>query len=111
MSDTNYIGGIVKILESPRHKLFTNNISMTQFRAQLPQVRNTCIIHLTFWGNLAGDIESYYKVNDYIIIEGYLSLRDKQKSTLTSQTSKKIEITVLKVYPFLLNYDRSPKII
>jgi len=109
MIDTNYIGGIVKILESPRQKLFTNNIAMTQFRAQLPQARNTCIIHLTFWGNLAVDVESYYKINDYIIIEGYLSLREKQKSNLTSQTSKKIEITVLKIYPFLLNYDRSSK--
>jgi len=107
MSDTNYIGGIVKILESPKYKLFPNNIAMTQFRAQLPQVRNTWIVHLTFWGYLARDVESYYKINDYIIIEGYLSLREKQRSNLTNQTGKKIEITVLKVYPFLLNSNRS----
>jgi Single-strand binding protein family len=107
MSDTNYIAGIVKILESPTHKFFNNNIPMTQFRAQLPQFRNTQIVNLTFWGNLANDVENYYKVNDYIIIEGYLSLKDKQKSNLSSQRSKKVWITVLKVYPFLLNYNRS----
>jgi hypothetical protein len=47
------------------------------------------------WGNLARDVLEYYKVNDYIIIEGYLSISKKKKS-------KKVEITVLKAYPFLL---------
>jgi hypothetical protein len=103
MGDTNYIGGIVKILESPRQKIINNNIAMTQFRAQLPQFRNTRVVNLTFWGNLASDVISYYKINDYIIIEGYLSLKDKQRPNLTSQISKKVDITVLKIYPFLLN--------
>lgn len=110
MSDTNYIAGIVKILESPnsRKKLnFSNNISKTQFRAQFPQFRNTRLVNLVFWGNLANDVGNYYKVNDYIIVEGYLSLRDKKKQTLSNQSLKRIEITVLKVYPFLLNSNRS----
>lgn len=107
MGDTNSIGGIVKILEAPKQKIFNQNIPVTQFRAQFPQVRNTLIVNLTFWGNLARDVANYYKVNDYILIEGYLSLRDKQTFNLTLQMSKKVEITVLKVYPFLLNYDRS----
>jgi hypothetical protein len=38
----------------------------------------------------------------YILIEGYLSLRDKRGSNLIAQPSKQIEITVLKLYPFLL---------
>jgi hypothetical protein len=63
----------------------------------LPQFRNQIkqIAKLKFWGNLGRDVLDYYKVNDYIIIEGYLSIAKKKKS-------KKIEITVLKVYPFLL---------
>jgi hypothetical protein len=47
MSDTNYIGGIVKILEVPKQK-FLNNTAVTEFRVQLPQVRNTTIVHLIF---------------------------------------------------------------
>jgi hypothetical protein len=104
MSDTNYIGGIVKILEVPKQK-FLNNTAVTEFRVQLP-VRNTTIVHLIFWGNLA-DVATYYKINDYILIEGYLSLRDKRGSNLIAQPSKQIEITVLKLYPFLLSYDPS----
>lgn len=107
MNDTNYIGGIVKILETPKQKFLNKNVAVTKFRAQLPQVRKTKIVNLTFWGNLATDVASYYKTNDYILIEGYLSLRDIQKSSSSIKKAKKVEITVLKVYPFLLNYNRS----
>ena len=107
MSDTNYIGGIVKILEVPKQKFLNNTTAVTEFRVQLPQVRNTTIVHLIFWGNLARDVATYYKINDYILIEGYLSLRDKRSSSLIAQPSKQIEITVLKLYPFLLSYDPS----
>ena len=64
--------------------------------------RNNIIINLVFWGKLSQDIANYYKIGDYIIIEGYLSLRDKKMLT----NSKKVEITVVKVYPFLLSYTR-----
>jgi single-stranded DNA-binding protein len=104
MGDTNLVGGIVKILETPKQKILNTNITVTQFRVQFPQVRNTSIIHLTFWGNLARDVANYYKVNDYILIEGYISLRDKKKLGKIISKSKKIEITVLKVYPFVLGY-------
>ena len=107
MNDTNYVGGIVKILETPKQKFFNKNIAVTKFRAQLPQVRNTRIVSLTFWGNLATDVASYYKTNDYILVEGYLSIRDKQTLNSNIKKLKKVEITVLKVYPFLLNYNRS----
>jgi single-stranded DNA-binding protein len=99
MGDTNYISGIVKILENPIERTFNKNISITQFRVQLPQIRNNSIVNLVFWGKLSQDINNYYKINDYIIIEGYLSLRDKKKL----ENSKSVEITVLKVYPFILS--------
>ena len=100
MNDTNYIGGVIKVLETPKQKILKNNILVAKFRAQLPQLRNTRVVTLTFWGNLARDVITHYKVNDYLIIEGYLSLREKKLSNLISSKSKKIEITVLKVYLF-----------
>ena len=107
MSDTNSISGVVKILETPKQQIINNNILVTRFRVQFPQVRNNYIVHLKFWGNLARDVATYYKTNDYILIEGYIALKDKQTRTSKTQMSKKIEITVLKIYPFLLSYDRS----
>jgi single-stranded DNA-binding protein len=99
MSDTNIVGGIVKILETPKQESFNKNIAVTKFRVQFPQFRNNSVVHLTFWGNLARDAANCLK-NDYILIEGYISLRNKRISDKVLSKSKKIEITVLKFYPF-----------
>jgi single-stranded DNA-binding protein len=102
MGDTNYIGSIVRIVESPNQTLFNNTIPITKFRAQLPEAKNNTIVTLSFWGNLGNDVANYYKINDYILIEGYLSIRNKPLKNSIFQNSKKVEITVFKVYPFLL---------
>ena len=97
MSDTNYIISMVKILEKPVQKVLKGNIAITKFRVQLPQIRNNRIIYLIFWGNLSHDIVNYYQLNDYIMIEGYLSSIRKPKNNLI-QTSQKLYITVTKLY-------------
>nr|UDP55531.1 hypothetical chloroplast RF41 [Schizostauron trachyderma] len=107
MNDTNYIGTVVRLLETPNQKMLQNKIIVTKFRAQIPQLRNTRLITVTVWGNLARDVAMYYKINDYLLIEGYISLRYKKNSKLTFYKSSKVQITALKVYPFLLNYDSS----
>lgn len=103
MADTNYISSIVKILETPNQKSFNNTLSVTRFRAQLPQFKTTRIVNLIFWGNLAKTVGNYYQINDYILIEGYLSLNNKHLLSNVNQNSKRVEITVLKVYPFYNN--------
>ena len=102
MTDINYAISMVKILEKPRQKVLKGNILVTKFRAQLPQIRNNRIINLVFWGNLAHDVESYYQVNDYIMIEGYLSSIRKPKNNLV-QNSQKLYITVIKLYSVKTN--------
>jgi len=103
MNDTNYIGGIVKILEIPKQKIFDNNLLGVKFRVQFPQIRNTKVVQLTFWGKLAYDVINYYKVNDYFLIEGYLSISNKPSKNLGTQTLTKVNITVFKIYPFFLS--------
>jgi len=102
MADTNYIAGVVKILETPKQKNPRKNILFTECRGQLPQVRNKRIINLVFWNRLAREVPNYYKKNDYILVEGYLALPKKQ-----ALRTKKVKITVLKVYPFLLSSNHS----
>ncbi len=102
MSNTNYIGAIVKILETPKQKIIDNNSLVVTFRVQISQVRQTRIIKLVFWGNLARDVLNHYKINDYILIEGYLALTSNFDSERIMKPLKNNEITVLKVYPFLL---------
>ena len=103
----NYIGAIVKILENPQKK-FLDSTFIIQVRAQLPQIRKSRVVKLLIWGNLSYAFINYYKKNDYILIEGYTSVRD----SITSENKKplkKVTITVLKAYPMLLSSNRSIK--
>ena len=94
----NYISCIIQILEIPIVESDDNNIEMVQFKVQFPYTRNKLqspiIINSIIWGDLAYDIANYYQVNDYALIEGYLSLPfNNQKKTIT--------ISITKLYPFL----------
>lgn len=106
MGDTNFFSSIVKVLENPIQTFSQQKIPIIKLRAELPQIRKNRIIHLVFWGNLATNVKVYYQVNDYILIEGYLSLRNTNHNDSLKKNLRKVEITVLKVYPFLLNPDR-----
>jgi len=103
MVNTNYLIGLVKILENPSKIFLNDRISFTRFRAQLSQSQNNQIINLICWDNLALNVNQYYQINDYIIIEGYLSSNNKIYSNELLKNSRKIEITVLKIYPFLIS--------
>ena len=105
----NSIGSIVKIIENPRRRIFSENNIMVEFRAELPQIRNKTIVKLVFWGNLGSEILNYYKINDYIMVEGYLFSHSKEAYHLIKKKSKEVQIVVLKVYPFLFNVDHLNK--
>ena len=108
MSDTNYISGIVKILEIPEPRLINNDsdIVFVTFRVQLAQVQDNRIIHLVSWGKLAQDILNFYKMNDYILIEGYVSLQNTLNFGSNFLISERVEVTLLKVYPLFLSSNR-----
>ncbi len=110
MGDTNYFSGIVKILETPKqHQIGVKNL-ITIFRVEVPQKRNNKIITLIFWGNLGHEVSKFYRIEDYILIEGYISLRTKKRTTSFNRISKQVIITVLRVYPILLNPNRNLRI-
>jgi len=96
----NYISCIIRILEIPKIELTSNNIEMVRFRVQLPSIRNKVqspiVISSTIWGNLAYDIISYYRINDYALIEGYISTSSNNK-----KNGSLITLNITKLYPFL----------
>ena len=102
----NYVGALVKILETPKQRFINSKTLVIKFRAQLPQIRKIRTVELVCWGNLAKSVLNHYKTNDYILIEGYVSSRENKNST-KKKSFRKVTITVLKVSPFLLNYKRS----
>ena len=110
----NYVGCIVRILETPILSFIGNKISRTEIRAQFPQVRNeksVRIIKLVFWGDFAHDIVNYYRINDYILVEGYLSFRKSEISDSNNRTLKQIVISVFKVYPLFLQNENQTTVL
>ncbi len=107
MTNTNYFSGIVKILETPTNYLNTEQTQVTGFRAEVSQKRKNSIISVVFWGNLGREVKKFYKINDYILIEGYTSIRSKKFLKSNLKDSKQVFITVIKIYPILLNSNRT----
>jgi hypothetical protein len=100
------MSGIVRILETPKLQSLNNNISRIELRAELPQMRNKksiTIIKLVFWGDFTFDVANYYRINDYILIEGYLAYKKEKQS---NRTLKNLEIAVFRVYPLFLNIEK-----
>ncbi len=101
MANTNYITSIVKIVEVPKQKLLQGKILRSHCRAALPQNKNNKLVDLVIWGDLSTRILPYCTKNDYILIEGFLTLSTKTESRL-----KKFKITVFKAYPIFLTSNR-----
>ena len=99
----NYTSFIVKIIEKPEQSFFDKTTSVTQILVKLPQNNNFDVtLQLSIWGNLAYDAIQYYQINDYIVVEGYISLRVLVLNTSTFSSDKQIEISVFKIYPFIM---------
>jgi len=102
----NYGIFAVKIIKNSGQSFFSDGTSLTELTVQLPQVRKNnikIIFQVSIWGKLSYDVAKYYQPNDYIVIEGYISLRTTFiTSSKISKTDKQVEISVFKHYPFLL---------
>ena len=110
MSNTNSFSGIVKVLETPKSYILNPKARLTKVRVELPQKRKTkknAIVCLLIWGNLGRQVQKFYTINDYVLIDGYPSLRSKKNGNPRFKLSKRLFITVGKICPILLNTDRS----
>lgn len=97
MGNTNYISSIVKVLEEPKLKL-TEMGETIEMRVQFPRTSNKntkSFITLVFYDSSSELTLQYYKPNDFMLVEGYLSVNGEFNSTF----SQIIYIIVLKIYP------------
>jgi len=106
MGDLNYISCIVRILEIPYLQANEKNIFFTKFRVQLPQICKqdlTSTLLVTAWGYLANKIVEYYQINDYLLIEGYISFQSLDTKYFDIEETKCMSISIQKIVPFLYN--------
>ena len=101
----NYASFIVKIIDKPKQSFFNENNSVTEVLVKFSQIREASlevVFKISIWGNLGNDFIQYYRINDYIIIEGYISIRNNLFNSSNTIGDKQIEISISKVYPFIL---------
>ncbi len=101
----NYAIFTVKVIKNSGQSFFADGTALTELTVQLPQIRkNTAktILQLSIWGKLSYDVAKYYQTDDYIIIEGYISIRNINSDRVINSLNKQIEISVFKLYPLFL---------
>jgi len=99
----NYSTFIVKVVKNPKQRFLKKNILLTELHVQFPSTRkksknNLNTMELLIWGDLGEDVIKYYKINDYILIEGFISLHKKK-----TNNNREIKISVSKIYPLNKN--------
>nr|YP_010537538.1 hypothetical protein OOA01_pgp068 [Minidiscus spinulatus]UYC31455.1 hypothetical protein [Minidiscus spinulatus] len=101
----NYVIFTVKVIRNSGQSFFSDGTSLTELTVQLPQIRKNnskIILQVSIWGKLSYDVAKYYQPDDYIIIEGYISIRNINTERIVNLLDKQVEISVFKLYPLLL---------
>lgn len=101
----NYVIFTVKVIKNSGQSFFSDGTSLTELTVQLPQVRKNIskvILQVSIWGKLSYDSAKYYQPDDYIIIEGYISIRNIDTDRVVNLLNKQVEISVFKLYPLFL---------
>ena len=97
----SYIIGSFRILRIGKSLTITNNISNIKLIVELADNRyGSSIFELYIWGNLVNVILDYYKIDDLILIKGYLSGTVSVVSNETEELKniRILRLTVIKIY-------------
>jgi len=101
----NYSCFIIKIISQPIYRFFENTILNVELIAKFPKIGSKSRVDyfkVLIWGNLTDEIMKYYKINDYLIIEGYIHLNQEIFELNNSIKSNQLQISIKKIYPFLI---------
>ena len=105
----NYSTFIIKLIEDPEQSSFENNIIVTEVVAQFATkykktIPNKNTLRISAWGDLSDNLMKHFRKNDFLVVEGIISLRDNYYFNTTQQGQKKIvEITITSLYPYFSN--------
>lgn len=90
----NHAFFIVKVVKSPIHLMY-KEYETVEIKVEFPILRQKNSkneIVLLLWGEHRTDFLKYYKIQDYLLIEGIITLK----------SNSEIKVTVKRLYPFLL---------
>ena len=89
---------VIKVLEKPIHFIY-KEYEAIEIKVQFPILRqknSRSELTLLLWGDYRNDFLRYYKVQDYLIIEGTFTFKGYKNG------ENEPKIIVKRIYPFLL---------
>ena len=90
----NYTHLMIQLIGKPKKSSLENEfpIPVTELVGKFYQFRKNkyTICKVVVWGNLAVDFLRYYGPNDYILVEGHVSLQDSFIEDLISDGASKV---------------------
>jgi hypothetical protein len=101
----NYTILTAKVIQNLGQSFFSDQTAITELIVQLPQISKSypkLIVQLSIWGKLSYDVAKYYQPDDYIIIEGYILIKNINISNMEDVIDRQVDISVFKLYPLLL---------
>lgn len=90
---------VIKVIEHPIHLVY-GEYETLEIKVEFPVPRQKNSKHelsIVLWGGHRDDFLKYYKVQDYLIIEGIITINSYKNG------DPEVRITAKKLYPFLLN--------
>jgi hypothetical protein len=94
----------VKIIDKPVKSFFKKDIAVIEVKVKIIKnkvdANSKNILNLSIWYNLSSDLLKNPKINDYFIIEGYISVRKNLSTLEIYQPDKQIDISILNMYSF-----------
>nr|WDA99113.1 single-stranded DNA-binding protein [Gronococcus sybilensis] len=97
----NHLILAAKIIKLSNVQILPGHLTTSKLVVQFPNPKSPKMlnyIYMKVWGNLAKEIQYYYAIGDYVIIEGNLNIAKESHI----KTYKKTELRVSKIYPFHL---------
>lgn len=93
---------IIKLAEDPNQEYYKTQIKFLEIQANFTYLLKEKIfienINLLIWGDQGTDVIKYYRKDDYVVVQGVLSISAELDKTNLKSKEKKIEITVLDMY-------------
>ena len=90
---------IVKIIEKASDLNYNNEL-LLKIPVQFPQIKSKLskpYLNLILWGTFREDFLKYYKIKDYLLIEGIITSNNYES------LKEEINLIAKRVYPFLLD--------
>ena len=105
----NSISLIIKIIEEPTQQFlgYNNNLTVTEIIGKYVARRNRDYINtvkIKVWGNLGSQIKQHYNIGDYILVEGFINIKNEKSRTTPNLN---VEIVAKRIYPFLLDSQKN----